>query len=106
MTKASPKTRAPEVSVVIPVYNEEGILSASLSDLLEKLTDVDFAYEIIIAETVQAIEPSRLRKSSARSIRRSGHSVLVSPIMVKHSERGSFEHGVSLSCAMKSTFEM
>ena len=38
------------MSVVIPVYNEEGILSASLSDLLEKLTDVDFEYEIIIAE--------------------------------------------------------
>ncbi len=43
-------TRAPEVSIVIPVYNEEGILSASLSDLREKLSDVDWTYEIIVAE--------------------------------------------------------
>jgi cellulose synthase/poly-beta-1,6-N-acetylglucosamine synthase-like glycosyltransferase len=28
-------TTAPDVSIVIPVYNEEGILSASLSDLRE-----------------------------------------------------------------------
>lgn len=42
--------RDPEVSIVIPVYNEEGILSASLSDLIDKLSDADFEYEIIIAE--------------------------------------------------------
>lgn len=41
---------APDVSIVIPVYNEEGILSASLSDLIDKLAYVDFTYEIIIAE--------------------------------------------------------
>ena len=40
----------PDVSIVIPVYNEEGILSASLSDLREKLSNVDFTYEIIVAE--------------------------------------------------------
>jgi glycosyltransferase involved in cell wall biosynthesis len=41
---------APDVSIVIPVYNEEGILSASLSDLREKLSELDFSYEIIVAE--------------------------------------------------------
>lgn len=41
---------APDVSIVIPVYNEEGIISASLSDLREKLQDIDFTYEIIVAE--------------------------------------------------------
>lgn len=40
----------PDVSIVIPVYNEEAILSASLADLLDKLSDVDFTYEIIVAE--------------------------------------------------------
>lgn len=40
----------PEVTIVIPVYNEEGILSASLADLREKLAEVDFTYEIIVAE--------------------------------------------------------
>jgi glycosyltransferase involved in cell wall biosynthesis len=39
-----------DVSIVIPVYNEEGIISAALADLTEKLRDVDFKYEIIIAE--------------------------------------------------------
>ena len=41
---------APDVSIVIPVYNEEGILSAALADLREKLDEVDFTYEIIVAE--------------------------------------------------------
>ncbi|MCA9538005.1 MAG: glycosyltransferase family 2 protein [Myxococcales bacterium] len=40
----------PEVSIVIPVYNEEGIISAALADLREKLADVDFTYEILVAE--------------------------------------------------------
>ncbi len=40
----------PLVSIVIPVYNEEGIISAALADLTEKLRDVDFEYEVIVAE--------------------------------------------------------
>ena len=40
----------PLVSIVIPVYNEEGIISAALADLCDKLSRVDFSYEIIIAE--------------------------------------------------------
>ena len=40
----------PLVSVVIPVYNEEGIVSASLADLIDKLSQVDFSYELIVAE--------------------------------------------------------
>jgi glycosyltransferase involved in cell wall biosynthesis len=43
-------TETPLVSIVIPVYNEEGMISAALADLTEKLSDVDFTYEIIIAE--------------------------------------------------------
>ena len=42
--------QAPEVSIVIPVYNEEGIISAALADLVEKLQDADFSYEIWVAE--------------------------------------------------------
>ena len=38
------------VSIVIPVYNEEGIISAALADLTEKLSDAPFRYEILIAE--------------------------------------------------------
>jgi glycosyltransferase involved in cell wall biosynthesis len=47
------KTSAVDVSIVIPVYNEEGILSASIADLTEKLESMEewaFDYEIILTE--------------------------------------------------------
>jgi glycosyltransferase involved in cell wall biosynthesis len=43
----------PTISIVIPIYNEEGILSASVADLTEKLDDDprwDFSYELILTE--------------------------------------------------------
>ena len=40
----------PLVSIVIPVYNEEGIISAALADLTEKLSDAPYQYELLIAE--------------------------------------------------------
>ena len=47
----------PDVSIVIPVYNEEGILREAITDLLAGLHDVrlaldapDLAFEVIIAE--------------------------------------------------------
>lgn len=44
---------SPEVSIVIPIYNEEGILSASVADLTEKLADDprwSRDYELILSE--------------------------------------------------------
>lgn len=55
----------PDVSIVIPIYNEEGILSASVADLTEKLADDprwDSSYEIILTEngsTDQTVEVAR-----------------------------------------------
>ena len=40
----------PHVSIVIPVYNEEGILHAAVVDLRERLAPLDWSYEIILAE--------------------------------------------------------
>jgi glycosyltransferase involved in cell wall biosynthesis len=40
---------APDVSIVIPVYNEEGILREAITELLEGL-DPELTFEIIIAE--------------------------------------------------------
>ena len=48
--KQSREESTPEVSIVIPVYNEEGIISAALADLVDKLGSADFSYEIWIAE--------------------------------------------------------
>jgi glycosyltransferase involved in cell wall biosynthesis len=41
---------APEVTIVIPVYNEEGILRAAVVDLLDRLQGLDFSYELVLAE--------------------------------------------------------
>jgi glycosyltransferase involved in cell wall biosynthesis len=43
-------TEAPEVSFVIPVYNEEAILHAAVVDLRERLAPLGLSYELILAE--------------------------------------------------------
>lgn len=40
----------PEISVVIPIHNEEGILSAAVHDLLAKLPKLGRPFELILAE--------------------------------------------------------
>jgi glycosyltransferase involved in cell wall biosynthesis len=40
----------PHVSIVIPVYNEEGILQESLTELTDKLKAFPWTYEILLAE--------------------------------------------------------
>jgi glycosyltransferase involved in cell wall biosynthesis len=40
----------PELSIVIPVYNEERILVSSIAELRERLADAPWTYEILIAE--------------------------------------------------------
>ena len=41
---------APQLSIVIPVYNEERILTASIAELRERLAAESWSYEILIAE--------------------------------------------------------
>lgn len=40
----------PRVSIVIPVYNEEGILHSAVVDLIDRLRELAWPYEIILAE--------------------------------------------------------
>lgn len=40
----------PDISIVIPVYNEEAILHAAVVDLRERLVPLAWSYEIILAE--------------------------------------------------------
>ena len=40
----------PEVSIVIPVFDEEAILHAAVVDLRERLREAPFAYEILLVE--------------------------------------------------------
>ncbi|HEY3499367.1 MAG TPA: glycosyltransferase family 2 protein [Polyangiaceae bacterium] len=40
----------PYISIVIPVYNEEGILHSAIVDLRERLAPLRWSYEIVLAE--------------------------------------------------------
>lgn len=41
---------APAVTIVIPIYNEEGILRAAVVDLVDRMAAFDFSYEVVLAE--------------------------------------------------------
>lgn len=43
-------SESPKISIVIPVYNEEGILHSAVVDLRERLAPLGWKYEIILAE--------------------------------------------------------
>ncbi len=47
---ASAAGSAPHVSIVIPVYNEEGILQGSVLELEQKLKPFGWSYEILLCE--------------------------------------------------------
>jgi glycosyltransferase involved in cell wall biosynthesis len=40
----------PRVSIIIPVYNEEAILHAAVIDLIDRLEQFDWPYELVLAE--------------------------------------------------------
>jgi len=40
----------PQLSIVIPVYNEEGILHSSVIDLISRLDELGWSYEILLSE--------------------------------------------------------
>jgi len=50
MNASAAPSSLPQVSIVIPVYNEEAILRSAIVDLRERLQPLGIAYEIIIAE--------------------------------------------------------
>lgn len=44
------KNQEPKVSIVIPVYNEQELLSEAIISLVKEITEFDFECEVIIAE--------------------------------------------------------
>lgn len=40
----------PKVTIVIPIYNEEGILRSSVLDLIDRMAQFEFPYELVLAE--------------------------------------------------------
>jgi len=45
-----PTTSKPHVSIVIPIFNEEGILRSAVTDLVERMKELGQSYELILAE--------------------------------------------------------
>ena len=43
-------TVTPRVSIIIPIYNEEAILHAAVVDLIDRLEEFDWPYELVLAE--------------------------------------------------------
>ncbi|MEZ4256151.1 MAG: glycosyltransferase [Polyangiales bacterium] len=41
---------APHVSILIPVYNEEAILQTAVVDLVDRLREFPWSYELILTE--------------------------------------------------------
>ena len=54
------RDRTPEVSIVVPVFDEEAILHAAVVDLRERLVDAGFSYELILAENGSRDATARL----------------------------------------------
>ena len=59
-------TSAPEVSIVIPVYNEEAILRAAVLELRERLADSAPAHEIVLAENGSRDETREVAQELSR----------------------------------------
>jgi glycosyltransferase involved in cell wall biosynthesis len=48
--RAFARPPTPRVSIVIPVYNEEGILRAAVMELVDELGDFPYPYEVVLSE--------------------------------------------------------
>jgi glycosyltransferase involved in cell wall biosynthesis len=58
-----------DVSIVIPIYNEEAILHAAVVDLRERLVGVSWSYEILLAENGSRDKTLEIAQSLAQKYR-------------------------------------
>jgi glycosyltransferase involved in cell wall biosynthesis len=61
----SPPASHPSVSIVVPVYNEEAILRASILDLVDRLADETWSYELLLAENGSTDQTAAVASSLA-----------------------------------------
>ena len=66
----SKRSRGPyHISVIIPVYNEEGLLETAITDLVAKLKESPLVYEVIVAENGSKDETPRIADDLAKKFR-------------------------------------
>ena len=58
----------PKVSILIPIYNEQGILRASVLDLAERMRAFPFEYELVLAENGSVDETLAICEQLARDV--------------------------------------
>jgi len=51
---------APRVSIIIPIYNEEAMLQTAVVDLVDRLEEFDWPYELILAENGSSDDTIRI----------------------------------------------
>jgi len=65
-------TVPPRVSIVIPIYNEEAILRSALVDLMDRLSEIGWPYELILTEngsTDKTVEIARELSERFKAVR-------------------------------------
>lgn len=55
----------PRVSIIIPIYNEEAILHSAVVDLVDRLADFDWPYEVILAENGSTDQTAEIARDLA-----------------------------------------
>jgi glycosyltransferase involved in cell wall biosynthesis len=63
----------PNVTIVIPIYNEEGILRASVLDLIDRLAVFGLDYEIVLAENGSSDRTVEISADLARRFAQVSH---------------------------------
>jgi glycosyltransferase involved in cell wall biosynthesis len=80
----------PKISIVIPVYNEEGILHSAVVDLRERLAPLGWQYEIILAENGSRDRTIEIAKELSRKYPEVRHISAGEPNYGKALRKGIF----------------
>ncbi len=88
---AETATASPRVSIVIPVYNEEAILQTAVVDLVDRLREFDWPYELILAENGSSDQTVQIAEQLAKRFPQVRYFSLGEPNYGKALRRGILE---------------
>ncbi len=86
---------SPRVSIIIPIYNEEAILHSAVVDLLDRLSEFDWPYELVLAENGSRDETVAVAEGLAERFPRYGRSAWASRTTARRSSGGSWKRAAS-----------
>ena len=65
----------PRLSIVIPIFNEEGILHSAVVDLVSRLSELRWSYEILLSENGSTDRTVAIAEELAQKFPEDGLSV-------------------------------